>query len=32
MKDFKFSNKIKITRRWGKREKKEIMHFPKNWI
>jgi hypothetical protein len=34
MKDFKNSNKIKITRRWGKRKQRkgEIMHFQKNWI
>jgi hypothetical protein len=34
MKDFKNSNKIDITRRWGKRKQRkgEIMHFQKNWI
>jgi hypothetical protein len=32
MKDFKNSNKIEKTRRWGKRKQREgeIMHFQKN--
>jgi len=32
MKDFKYSNKIEKTRRWGKKKERkgEIMHFQKN--
>jgi hypothetical protein len=34
MKDLKSSNKIDITKGWGKRKhrKKEIMFFQKKWI
>jgi hypothetical protein len=34
MEDLKNSNKIEITKRWGKKKhrKREIMFFQKNWI